>query len=93
MLWLSLLTLKRAKAFRCKSTCLLVATALRTHTASVLMVQSNDLNSSSLRLWVCGTRAVSAFQALARQIHSLPLVLPMLLPGLRDRGVGVRWSR
>jgi hypothetical protein len=29
-------------------------------------------------------------QALARQIHSLPLVLPMLLPGLRRRGVGVR---
>ena len=37
--------------------------------------------------------AVSAFQALARQIHSLPLVLPMLLTALRRRGVGVRWSR
>ena len=35
-----------------------------------------------------------SFQALARQIHSLPLVLPMLLPGLARRwGVGVRWSR
>jgi hypothetical protein len=41
-------------------------------------------------LWDAG---FSAFQALARQIHSLPLVLPMLLPGLWRRGLGARWSR
>jgi hypothetical protein len=41
-------------------------------------------------LWDAG---LIAFQALARQIHSLLLVLPMLLPGLlRRRAGGVSWS-
>ena len=41
-------------------------------------------------LWHAG---LIAFQALARQIHSLPLVVPRLLPGLlRRRAVGVCWN-
>ncbi len=36
--------------------------------------------SPSSRPWVCGTSALCSFQALARLIHSLPFLLPMLLP-------------
>ncbi len=38
-------------------------------------------------------RVFCSFQALARQIHSLPLVLPMLLPRLGRRGVDVHCGR
>ena len=52
------------------------------------------LHYPSSRLWVCGTRAVSAFQALARQVDSLFLALPRLFPSrLGRRDMGVRCSR